>query len=116
METYVWNKNYKFCLIGKINGMAAEAKRTRARILKHPKKEEQLWALDSRKRLVGEDIRHHLLAYAFMRGVPYSKLERSCRKDNKPYAAKILKIVLLHYPFDAIATLPKVEAWLAEGL
>jgi len=85
----------KFCLIGKIKGLAVESKRARVRLL-NSKSEIAVCSLQIRKRIVGIDVRHHLLAYAFLRGDLYSSLEKKCRKDNLPNAKTILNIVLLH--------------------
>lgn len=109
---FKYNSNLRYRIVGKINGLADEVKHTRSLAAKRIAKKKDISQLDSRKRLIGEDTRHHLLAYAFMRGTPYRALERACRDDNKPYASWILKIVLLHYPYDAIITLDKVQAWL----
>ncbi len=112
--------NYsKFILIGKIKGLALESKRARAHILK-AKKEEAVWNLASRKRVVGIDIRHHLLAYAFLRGVSYLSVERSCAKDNQPRADLIFKIIEAHAPKwtptvgSYNPTLSSVQEWLSE--
>jgi hypothetical protein len=121
--------NYsKFILIGKIKGLAIESKKARARIMK-AKKEQAVWNLASRKRVVGIDIRHHLLAYAFLRGIDYKRVERSCAKDNLPNAGSIFKIVEAHapkwIPYDPVsktgggtytATLADVNVWLAGAL
>ena len=85
----------KYCLIGKIKGLAVEAKRARNRLLKS--KSDSAISINMYNKLaVGADIRHHLLAYAFLRGTPYSVLEKKCRQDNKPNVKTILDIVLLH--------------------
>lgn len=112
--------NYtKFVLIGKIKGLASESKKTRGRILK-AKKEEAVWNLASRKRVVGIDIRHHLLAYAFLRGTDYRSVERNCAKDNLPRADLIFKIVEAHAPKwtphigTYNPTLADVNVWLAQ--
>lgn len=90
--------NYsKFILIGKIKGLAVESRTARARILK-AKKQEAVWNLASRKYVLGIDIRHHLLAYAFLRGINYKKVEPSCAKDNLPNAGSVFKIVEAHAP------------------
>ena len=109
----------KFVLIGKIKGLAQESKKTRSRIMK-AKKEEAVWNLASRKRVVGIDIRHHLLAYAFLKGTPYRLAERNCAKDNLPNAAKVFQIVETHAPTYWGGTwkpykvsLGDVNAWLA---
>ena len=125
MTNVLKHNNYKFCLIGKIKGLAVESKRTRTRLL-HSKSDQAVWRLSYRKRIVGIDIRHHLLAYAFLRGTPYSMLERTCREDNKPDANLIFKIVQAHapafLPYDTYtktgggsytATLENVTDWLA---
>jgi len=108
----------KFILIGKIKGLATESKRARARIVK-AKKEEAVWNLASRKRLVGIDIRHHLLAYAFLQGRSYHSVERACAKDNLPRADFIFKIVEAHAPKwtptigSYNPTLNDVQVWLS---
>ena len=119
MENALKHSYSKFVLIGKIKGLAQESKKTRARILK-AKKEEAVWNLASRKRIVGIDIRHHLLAYAFMRGTAYRAVERSCAKDNLPNAGKIFQIVEAHAPTywggtwkPYKPTLNDVHVWLA---
>lgn len=125
MKNALKNNYSKFILIGKIKGLAGESKKARSRILK-AKKEEAVWNLASRKRVVGIDIRHHLLAYAFLRGVSYKSVERSCGKDNKPWADRVYKIIETHapvwIPYDPIAktgggsysaTLNDVHVWLA---
>jgi hypothetical protein len=86
----------KYCLIGKIKGLSIESKQTRKRFLKNPKR----GSLSYRKQVLGVNIRHHLLAYAFMRGVPYSAIESKCREGNEPVAKLILTVVLAHlYPY-----------------
>lgn len=85
----------KFLLIGKINGLANESKR--ARILYRGAKEKG-WKFAHRKNLVGFEARHYLLAYGFLRGIPYKKMELNCREDNEPNPKSIFKIVQLHAP------------------
>ena len=63
-----------------------------------PTDEKAVWRYANRKRVVGVDIRHHLLAYAFLHGTPYSKLEKRCAENNKPQAEIIFKIVQAHAP------------------
>jgi len=111
----------KFVLFGKIKGLAIESRKARNRILK-AKKEEAVWNLASRKRVVGIDIRHHLLAYAFLRGVAYHAVERACAKDNLPRADLVFQIIQAHAPKWAPhlgsynPTLADVNAWLSEAL
>lgn len=108
----------KFILIGKIKGLASESKRARARILK-AKKEEAVWNLASCKRVVGIDIRHHLLAYAFLRGDSYHNVEKTCAKNNLPRTDVIYKLVEVHAPkwIPSIGsynpTLNDVQVWLS---
>lgn len=111
----VYGNNSKFCLIGKIKGLAVEARRARVRLLKS-KSDKVVWSLSHRKRLVGIDTRHHLLAYAFLRGDAYLLLEKRCREDNKPKSKLILEIVQQHVPEYEIKngwwSLEKIENWL----
>lgn len=123
MENALKHSNSKFILIGKIKGLALESKRARGQIRK-AKKEEAVWNLATRKRVVGIDIRHHLLAYAFLKGTSYLAVERACAKDNKPSSDKIYQIVAAHAPTYWGGTwkpykvsLTDVQVWLtAEGL
>ena len=90
--------NSKFLLIGKIKGLANEARRARTSIDKHAAKKNNkgVWASAYRKYVIGIDTRHHLLAYAFLRGVPYLTVEKKCAKD--PTASLIYKVVEAHAP------------------
>jgi hypothetical protein len=109
----------KFILIGKIKGLADESKKARTRILK-AKKEEAVWNLAYRKHVVGIDIRHHLLAYAFLQGRSYRSVERNCAKDNLPKPDLIFKIIEAHAPKWTVhvgsynPTLNDVHVWLAQ--
>jgi hypothetical protein len=114
MNNILTGTNSKILLIGKIKGLANESKRTRKLLLKS-KSEEKVHRFDCTRRVIGLDIRHHLLAYAFMRGTPYHKLERTCREDNRPNPTTIHKIVLVHdSPFNHLMghSLDDVTAWL----
>ena len=122
---FSWNGNTKFRLVGKINGLAEEVKRTRFNLVERAKAEKPVTILADRKRAVGDDIRHHLLAYAFMRGTSYHQLERKCRNDNKPSAQRIFDIIKLHsfYGRDCYGqawvcardwTLQQIQQWLGE--
>ena len=70
------------------------------------------------KYIVGLDVRHHLLAYAYLRGISYKILEKKCRVEHKPNAAAILQIVSAHAPSWEVKngkwTLEMVVAWLSE--
>lgn len=106
------NNDSKFRLIGKINGLSNEVKRARSKLLKG-KKDTIKCRAAYRKMIIGVDARHHLLAYAFLRGKPYAKMERACRDNNKPSVELILRIATAHdSSWNKIATPEKVEAWL----
>lgn len=107
--------NNKILLVGKIKGLSEESKHTRQLILKS-KNEKRVWQCAYTKRVIGLDIRHHLLAYALMRGEAYHTLEKKCGTGRGPNANAILQIVLAHLPFLQSPknwTLDKVNAWLA---
>ena len=106
--------NNKILLIGKIKGLAEESKHTRQLMLK-AKTEKRVWQCAYTKRVIGLDIRHHLLAYAFMRGEAYHTLEKKCRPEHKPNAESILQIVHAHLPYPQQTkayVLEKIQAWL----
>ena|ERR1035441_4053720 len=92
------NNNSKFLLIGKIKGLANEARRARISIDKHAAKKNfrGVWHASYRKYVIGTDTRHHLLAYAFLRGTPYLMVEKKCAK--MPTASLIYKVVEAHAP------------------
>lgn len=107
--------NNKILLVGKIKGLSEESKHTRQLIIK-AKSEKKVWRHAYTKRVIGLDIRHHLLAYAFMRGEAYHNLEKKCSVGHNPNANSILQIVIAHLPFLQSPknwTLDKVNAWLA---
>lgn len=58
---------------------------------------------------IKHDIRHHLLAYALMRGRPYKTVERKCAEDNKPWASSIERILEYHKDFEAIPESERVQ-------
>lgn len=97
MTDFLRGTNSKIILIGKIKGLAEECKRARIRLLKsksQTKSEKYAYT----KYIVGGDVRHHLLAYAFLRGTPYNVLEKKYRPGHAPNAETILNIVLAHFP------------------
>lgn len=115
----------KFVLIGKISGLASQTKRARNLIVK-AKTQKAISDLMFRKYTVGIDVRHHLLAYAFLRGVPYKSVEKTCAENNKPLAKLILKLIEDHAPTwvrsDLSAKMERyefsandVDNWLAGG-
>lgn len=119
MSNVLKGTNSRIRLIGKIKGLADQSKNTRLRLLKS-KSDKQVWRYAYAKYIVGLDVRHHLLAYAYLRGTPYKILEKSNRPGHKPNAAAILQIVSAHAPEWEVRigrwTIEKVEAWLAEAI
>lgn len=110
------NNVEKFCLIGKIKGLANQAQVTRILISK-AKKQERVWSLCATKRGIGIDARHHLLAYGLLKGTPYRAMESKCRDDNKPSATYLRSVLALHmstYTLDRLWSLEKISAWLSE--
>lgn len=87
----------KFILVGKIKGLAIESQKART-CLHKARSPEATSDLAIRKKIVGIDIRHHLLAYAFLRGIPYHDVERTCAGNNLPKPDFIYKIVEAHAP------------------
>lgn len=108
---FKWNCNPKYRLIGKINGLAEDARRTRFHLVKRAKADKPVYLLAARKQAVSTDIRHHLLAYAFLRGTPYLALEPRCRPDNLPQMKKILQVIEAHMP-PAVLNEKSLEQWL----
>jgi hypothetical protein len=106
------NKYYRHFLVAKINGLSDKSQQLRSQI-KKAKKDEKAWSLCSIKRSVGSQSRHHLLAYAALRGVFYKVLEPRCRIDNKPSAGLILQIIEAHN-VPGVWTLERVKAWLQD--
>lgn len=96
MKNALKKHNNRFILIGKINGLSEESKKARTRIKKV--EAEKKWPIINRKRLIGVSTRHHLLAYAFLRGIPYHKLEAKCADGNAPNSHEIFKVVETHAP------------------
>jgi hypothetical protein len=97
MKNALKNNNVRFVLIGKINGLSEQSKKTRIRF-KEAKTPEKRYSLYYRKRVIGTNSRHHLLAYAFLRGISYHKIEAKCDESNSPIANDIFKIVEQHAP------------------
>jgi hypothetical protein len=125
MENALKKNNNRFILIGKINGLASESKRARSRI-KRAETPEEKYPITNRKQWIGYNTRYHLLAYAFLRGIPYRKVEAKCGEYNSPNAGEIFKIVEAHaptwIPYDSYSktggkkyspTLADINVWLA---
>lgn len=68
-------------------------------------------AVDCRRDQVRHQARHVLLAYAFLRGVPYRALEPRCRPDNEPIPQHIVNALFAHRVSDWKSG-AEVQAWL----
>ena len=93
MRNYLKFTCYKYFVIGKIKGLAEESRRLRASILKskdYPANQSRLMAAD---KALKSYIRHHLLAYAYLRGIPYSNIELKCAPHNQPNPEHLVKII-----------------------
>lgn len=63
-----------------------------------------------RMRSYGAATRNYLLAYAFLRGIPYKVAEQSCRPDNPPRARAISSVLEdLDEAFEGNAEIPYGE-------
>ena len=109
------SKNSQYCLVGKINGLSEAVKRARVFLLKGKTE----FSRNNRailKRDIGIEARHHMLAYAFVRDVPYLSVERKCRAENKPDAERILQIVNSHlHSYEVkqgVCTIDHITMWL----
>lgn len=59
--------------------------------------------LKLKKNQVGYECRHHLAAYALMRGLPFSMVESKCKDGNYLRASKVMKILEEHSPYQRIS-------------
>jgi len=118
MKNVLKGTHSKISLIGKIKGLAMQSKSARTRVCRS-RSHEQACSRAYTKYIVGLDVRHHLLAYAFLRGTPYKVLEPRCGEGHAPNPASILKIVHAHVPDyqvrDGKWTLDMITAWIVEG-
>lgn len=111
MENFLRFGSYKFCLIGKINGLASESKKLRKRISKCVE-EKFKNRLTLHKKFIGNEARHYLLAYAFLKGKTYLSVERKC--SIKPNVELILEIIHSNvWSFQkSKITIQTIEKWL----
>lgn len=102
-------------LRAKIRGLHAAGSTVSRRISKSEKeRRHRLWQL---KRELGDQCRHHLIAYAILRGVAYDTVER-CSERNPPNPRRVLDIVEAHNTWvfgkpHLKYDLPRIEALLA---
>jgi hypothetical protein len=98
LKNYLEKNSEKYCLVGKIKGLAEENKRASLFIKNGKFKPEKVWVLFKRKDTLSISIRYHLLAYAFLSGKRYSSLEAKCGENNSPSATRINEIIGQHLP------------------
>lgn len=80
-------------LRAKIRGFHAAGSTVSRHISRSEKdRRHRLWQL---KRELGDHCRHHLIAYAILRGIAYDKVER-CSERNRPNPQRVLDIVVAH--------------------
>jgi hypothetical protein len=113
----IFSNSQKSILISKIKGLQAEISFTRSKINKEKvntaEQTSKYIGLRYTKTQLREEARHHLLAYAFIRGIPYSKLEKKC--TEKPSPNKIVEIIKYHtgsYGWFRSDLLVKIIEWL----
>lgn len=109
------DSGHKNCLIGKINGLSEQSRKIRKRMNKaeQTENEAQYYKLYMIKRSIRYDARHHALAYAYLKGMPYNVLEPKCHEA--PCAEAILKVVMLHSYFHLSyykESIAKIQDWL----
>ena len=81
------------CLVSKIKGLASESKKIR-NCKRNTTIDKKLWYLQTVERGLGVDTRHYLLAYGFIRNIPYKSIEAKC--NQLPSVEKIWKVVNDH--------------------
>ena len=91
-------------LVSKIKGLSQEIKRQKNRPIKSPDKEngysdEKFWAQRVKLELK-IDARHHMLALAFLRNIPYKKVERNTK--SLPNVRSIFLILQQYAPIGRI--------------
>jgi hypothetical protein len=73
-----------------IKGLAEESKRYN-KFLKRAQSPAQVIRIQAALLVLGSRARHAMIAYGILRGVPYAKIERKCRENNKPNPKMIQK-------------------------
>jgi hypothetical protein len=82
---------YLRSIVAKVKGFAEEAKLNRLRKKIAARKEKPLTYYQLVENSLGYDARHHLIAYAFIKGIPYKKVEGKC--TLAPDVKKLVAIV-----------------------
>jgi len=124
----VLNKSYsQLSLRATINGFALESRKLRLKANKY-KDADMRSTMNSYRWITSDNIRMHLLAYAFLRGKAYKDVERTCAENNVMEADRLLHVINLfspnYVPYDKYTktggntfkiTLEDVKAWLGQG-
>ncbi len=80
----------------KIKSLAAEAKIIRQEERKARERRNrtlQIGLASHRRGIVRHEARHSQLAYGFLRGMPYHKMEAKCHGNDEPEFGKVYKLV-----------------------
>ena len=99
-ENALFHNDSRYIISGTINGFSAEIKKVKTHMDKIPSKGESFVfnRLSLRKHVISDVVRHHLLAYAFLKGNPYLKVEKKYAQGNAPRAEYLFKIIKEHAP------------------
>ena len=91
-STFQRHSAKKYLLIGKIKGLSEESKHITKRFYK-AKTTDKRNVIMCNKYPLSQEIREHLLAYAFLRGKAYSSIEKKYTNSGMPNKHSILKII-----------------------
>lgn len=69
-----------------------------------------------RKGIVRGETRNSLLAYGFLKGLPYKRMEQTTREDNKPNWDEIEKLALRFGGWDKRTLKQRFAEWKEEAL
>lgn len=91
MRNSIISNTALFILVGKINGLSLAVKKAKSKVVKSKVELKDIKHII--KKDIGKESRHHLLAYAFLKEIPYLTVEKKCREDNKPNAQAITNVI-----------------------
>lgn len=95
---YKKTKDSTISLKAKIKGFEIMARDLMKQVRKHSGDERAL--LRCKKKILGDETRYHLAAYALLRNVPFYVVENTTSENYCPLSAKrVLSILLHHEPF-----------------
>jgi len=89
-------RDHRIYLKVKIKSLATEAKIIRQEERKARERRDRTLRIGlagHRRGIVRHEARHSLLAYGFLRGVPYDKMEAKCHGNDEPEFGKVYKLV-----------------------